>query len=292
VAGALFAVAALLAIYQVIHMGVRYGTLRGYANLYIGLPFDWFLVLEPFLFQSEAGLTWPLVVPAVALTAAAVAVLVWGRRRPGVAAAVVAGALTVQNLVIWIVLLSGQPRPNDDYWEPPLVYPGFWSSYPEQMFVEAALAAVHVVLTVLPLCLFLATVGQDRRRRGWARATAVVAGVYVLWNVGVLIAGAASSQFQRRAFWYLHVVSFGVPQTWPAPLSTLACLAAIVLLAFAGATAAGRAPVTPPGPAPAEPAPAGSTPAGPAPGGPTPDAPTPPPTTPANAAPPPTPGAA
>jgi len=221
VAGLLFVIAAGLALVQVLYANNRPISLR--VGLLVGLPFNWHLLLYPALVTIRLRFSWVLIPPVVVLAVCAIVALVMGRRRPRVAALIVAGALTIQNLLMLIPLFvdagTGGVRPIG-------IIRRAWTN-PTGRGIAIVMLVLYVVVLVMPILMGLAGGGRSGRRPAVAAIFFVLAGLYFAVYMTYLLADPINGMGLITPGPSRHAV------TWLAPLSTLSCLVAMVLLVVA-----------------------------------------------------------
>jgi len=221
VSGVLFLVAAVLAVISVVNMS----TFRGMSAMVSrfgfvsGFPFDWYVLFLPQMQFLRGMLTGAIVTPVVVLAVCGVAALVLGRRAPRAAVLAVAVALSVQNVLLAVPLWTGAPAP--------------WYGVRMGLVAHIANSAVgagvvwqYGFVLVLPVLAALCAAGAQKIRRVFFVVFLVVAGVYVVGYLAVLRVVPPNDAY---------VLTPGypaLPGTYLAPLATIACLVAMVLVAL------------------------------------------------------------
>jgi len=216
IAGLLFLIAGVLAGTQVVYMTTVYSALsfRGSVGVPISLPFDWYLVLFPYWLWRGAFFTWGLIPPVILLLACSASTLVF-RRRPRTTMVVVAGCLTLENLLLFVPIFinSGMPGPY------------IRIIFDPSQFSTSTLVGVlilHVVVWALPLLYACAAIGGRTGRRRMSIVFLVACVAYVLWYLGSFLFGTFGA----------YLLTPGPARyvgSWIAPASTLLCLAAMTV---------------------------------------------------------------
>ena len=217
-AGLSFLIAGVLAGTQLVYMTAVYSIAsfrkQGF-GVPISLPFDWYLLLFPYWFSFRAFFSWGLVPPVIILLACSATTLAL-RQRPRTAMVVIAGCLTLENLLLLIPIFIDSGVPGS----------GTQTIFMPSQFSTATLAGiliVHVVVWVLPLLFACAAIGTARTRRRMSIVFLIVCSAYVVWYLGsFLIAGTFAA-------YLLTPGPVGYAGTWIAPVSTALCLAALVV---------------------------------------------------------------
>jgi len=221
IAGLFFLVAGVLAGTQAVYMTTVYSanSFRSSVGVPISLPFDWYLVLFPYWVWMRAFFTWGLVPPVIVLLACSASTLLL-RRHPRTAMLVVGACLTLENLLLLIPIFIDSGAPGGI--TRPIFMPSQFLS-PNAAAILAGVLIVHVVVWALPLLFAGAAVGGTRARRTMSLVFLAASVVYVLWYLGsFLFAGIPSA----------YLLTPGPRQyagSWIAPVSTLLCLAAMIV---------------------------------------------------------------
>ena len=222
ITGLCFLVAAVLAGTQVVYMTTVYSVNSFRASrvgVPVSLPFDWYLVLFPYWVWIRSFFTWGLIPPVIILLACSASALAL-RRRPRTAMVVIAGCLTLENLLLLIPIFIDSGAPG--VITRPIFMPSQFLT-PNATTILVGVLIVHVVVWALPLVFAGAAVGTVRIRR---RMSIVFLGVcvgYVLWYLGSFLFASISSAY---------LLTPGPTQyagSWIAPVSTILCLAGMVM---------------------------------------------------------------
>jgi len=222
ISGVLFLLSGLMAGIQAMYMNTIFSmssirlTNMGVPIL---LPFDWYLLLFPYLVWVRSFFTWGLIPPVIILLACAVAAFTL-RRRPRTAMVVIAALMTVQNLLLLIPIFidSGSPSPAPR----PIFMPSQFLN-PDATVILVGVLIVHVIVWLLPLIFAATTLGSVRLRRRFSIAFLIACAAYVAWYLGSFLATSMSSAYLLTPGPTTYTGS------WFALIPTLMCLAAMLL---------------------------------------------------------------
>ena len=223
VAAMLFFATALLAGFEAVYMTGLYGprSLIDPSGVPVALPFDWFVVLFPYIATGRAFFTWSLVPPVILLAACALAAIVAGKRRPRVVVLLIASLLTIENMLLLIPLFIDVGMPG--FPAQPIFSPSNFADY-DDMTIPITVIILHVVVWALPLLLAGTTIGSAKTRRRLSRVFLAAVGAYFAVYLGFFL------PFNDPVGHYL--ISPGPSEatgSWLAPLTTGMCLVGMIL---------------------------------------------------------------
>ena len=230
-AGGLFLITAMMAGAQALYMFTSFSIRSRTMPQPIELPFDWYLLLFPYWLTGRAFFSWALVPPILVLLGCAVTAFVFGRRHPRATVLVVAGLLTIENLLLLVPMLIDMGLPLDGPKVPrPIIPESFGNQQVAWIFI--CLVIIHALIIVIVWLFATAASGSAKlRRRGFIGFCAAVA-AYLVWSAFTIIRSDPTTFF---------LLTPGLPRnigTWLSILATLFCLAGLVLLALVARTRA------------------------------------------------------
>jgi len=221
-AGLGFLIAGVLAGTQAVYMTTVYSVSSFRATrvgVPVSLPFDWYLVLFPYWVWMRSFFTWGLVPPVIILLACSASALVL-RRHPRTAMLVVAGCLTLENLLLLIPIFIDSGAPG--VVTRPIFMPSQFLS-PDATAILVGVLVVHILVWALPLLFAGAAVGTARTRRRMSIVFLIVSGAYFLWYLGSFLFASATAAY------LLTPGPTRYAGSWIAPVSTVLCLAAMIV---------------------------------------------------------------
>jgi len=221
-AGLGFLIAGVLAGTQAVYMTTVYS-----ANSFrltrvgvpVSLPFDWYLVLFPYWVWMRSFFTWGLVPPVIILLACSASALLL-RRHPRTAMLVVAGCLTLENLLLLIPIFIDSGAPG--LVTRPIFMPSQFLS-PNAAAILVGVLIVHILVWALPLLFAGAAVGTARTRRRMSIVFLIAGAAYFLWYMGSFLFASTTSAY------LLTPGPIRYAGSWLAPVSTALCLAAMIV---------------------------------------------------------------
>jgi len=220
IAGLCFLISGVLAGTQMLYMTTAYSAVSFRLSRWgvpVSLPFDWYLVLFPYWIDARAYFTWGLAAPVILLLACSLFALVL-RRRPRQAMLVIAGCLTIENLLLLIPIFIDSGTPG---YTLPIFMPSNFSE-PRVAAILMGVLIVHVLVWALPLLFAGTATGTVRTRRRMSLVFLVACVVYFLWYLGSFLFAGVSWIYLLTPgpTWYTG--------SWIAPVSTLLCLASML----------------------------------------------------------------
>ncbi|MDR0283948.1 MAG: DUF2510 domain-containing protein [Propionibacteriaceae bacterium] len=219
IAGLLFFVSSVLAMLQTVFI-LAMPQVGGGRAIPVTLPFDWYLVLFPYLIPGVQSLVWGLLPPIIVLTSCTIVALTLGRRRTTIAMITIAALLTVQNLLLLIPIFidAGIPEASGI----PIFMPTVFSDV-NMLGVLVGVVVLHVVVWLIPLLFAATTIGGARTREFLTRAFLAAESVFMLGALGVFLFTHNTTSYLLRPGSPDHAGS------WLSILSTALCLGALTL---------------------------------------------------------------
>ncbi|MDR2929528.1 MAG: DUF2510 domain-containing protein [Propionibacteriaceae bacterium] len=221
ICGGLFGVVAVLSLIQVLIMTTFFSLRDSYGHgLLVALPFDWYLLLTPYWMpHRDPYLFWGLIPAVILLAGCALAWFAFARRRAHVAQTIIAGALTLENILVWVLLLVSV---GTEFRSGPLLDAEVFAVN-DAMGVFVAVIIAHLLVTILPLA-WLWAVWSGSNTPTWRGGVFLgVAGVYAVWCVATLLINPDQSTF------LLTPGPASQPLAWVSIVTTLALLVGLAL---------------------------------------------------------------